>query len=233
VSITTLSPTGLRFENIDKRYGGLFALRRVNLEIGPGECVVLAGRNGSGKTTLLRIAARIVRPTAGRLSFPGANAEAATDGRPGYVAHTTMVYDELSAEENLVLFGKLQGVADSSKRAEELLSEVGLHERRSSLVRTFSRGMRQRIAIARALVHRPSVLLFDEPATGLDPLGIAWLAKTLGNVNRAGCTVVMSLHGESEISALATRAVQLDAGTVVADTRTGASLRSILTFGGG
>jgi heme exporter protein A len=232
VSTITLSSTGLRFENIDKRYGGLFALRRVNLEIAPGECVVLAGRNGSGKTTLLRIAARIVRPTAGRLSFPGASADAVSDGRPGYVAHTTMVYDELSAEENLVLFAKLQGVPDAGKRAEELLNEVGLYERRSALVRTFSRGMRQRIAIARALVHRPSVLLFDEPATGLDPLGIAWLAKTLGQVNRAGCTVVMSLHGESGVSALATRAVQLDAGSVVADSKTGASLRSILTFGG-
>lgn len=228
----TLPPTGLLFEKIDKRFGGLFALRRVSLEIAPGECVVLAGRNGSGKTTLLRIAARIVRPTAGKLSFPGASSEAAGNSRPGYVAHTTMVYDELSAEENLVLFAKLQNVPQPVPCAEELLREVGLYDRRASLVRTFSRGMRQRIAIARALVHRPSVLLFDEPATGLDPLGISWLAKTLGEVNRAGCTVVMSLHGESEISALATRAVQLDAGSVVADTKTGASLYSILTFGG-
>ncbi|HXX15128.1 MAG TPA: ABC transporter ATP-binding protein [Candidatus Eremiobacteraceae bacterium] len=233
MAAATLSPTGLRFENIDKRYGGLFALRRVCLEIAPGECVVLAGRNGSGKTTLLRIAARIVRPTAGKLSFPGASSEVMGDGRPGYVAHTTMVYDELSAEENLILFAKLQGVPSAAARAEELLKEVGLYERRASLVRTFSRGMRQRIAIARALVHRPAVLLFDEPATGLDPLGIAWLAKTLGEVHRAGCTVVMSVHGESEISALATRAVQLDAGSVVADTQAGASLHSILTFGGG
>ncbi len=230
-TLPSLSPTGLRFENIDKRYGGLFALRRVSLEIGPGECVVLAGRNGSGKTTLLRIAARIVRPTAGKLSFPGSSSESSINQQPGYVAHTTMVYDELSAEENLVLFGKLQGVPQPAARAEELLDEVGLYARRASLVRTFSRGMRQRIAIARALVHRPSVLLFDEPATGLDPLGISWLAKSLGEVNRAGCTVVMSLHGESEISALATRAVQLDAGSIVADTNSGASLRSILTFG--
>ena len=228
----SLSPTGLRFENIDKRYGGLFALRRVSLEISPGECVVLAGRNGSGKTTLLRIASRIVRPTAGKLSFPGASSESAGNGRPGYVAHTTMVYDELTAEENLVLFAKLQDVPQPAARAEELLHEVGLYERRNSPVRTFSRGMRQRIAIARALIHRPSVLLFDEPATGLDPTGISWLAKALGEVNRSGCTVVMSLHGESEISALATRAVQLDAGSVVADTRSGASLHSILTFGG-
>jgi len=232
VNSPSLSPTGLRFENIDKRYGGLFALRRVSLEISPGECVVLAGRNGSGKTTLLRIASRIVRPTAGKLSFPGASSESAGNGRPGYVAHTTMVYDELTAEENLVLFAKLQDVPQPAARAEELLHEVGLYERRNSPVRTFSRGMRQRIAIARALIHRPSVLLFDEPATGLDPTGISWLAKALGEVNRSGCTVVMSLHGESEISALATRAVQLDAGSVVADTRSGASLHSILTFGG-
>jgi len=232
VTSPTLSPTGLRFENIDRRFGGLFALRRVSLEIAPGECVVLAGRNGSGKTTLLRIAARIVRPTAGKLSFPGASSESSGNGRPGYVAHTTMVYDELSAEENLVLFARLQGVPQPAARAELLLREVGLYDRRSSLVRTFSRGMRQRIAIARALVHCPSVLLFDEPATGLDPLGISWLAKSLAEVNHAGCTVVMSLHGESEISALATRAVQLDAGSVVADTNSGASLHSILTFGG-
>jgi heme exporter protein A len=234
ISVTslTLPPTGLRLENIDKRYGGLFALRRVSLEISPGECVVLAGRNGSGKTTLLRIAARIVRPTAGKLFFPDASEETGGNGRPGYVAHTTMVYDELTAEENLVLFARLQNVPQPVARAEELLHEVGLYERRASAVRTFSRGMRQRIAIARALIHRPSVLLFDEPATGLDPLGISWLAKSLGDVHRAGCTVVMSLHGESEISALAARAVQLDAGSVVADTNSGASLHSILTFGG-
>jgi heme exporter protein A len=230
--LPSLSPTGLRFENIDKRFGGLYALRRVSLEISPGECVVLAGRNGSGKTTLLRVAARIVRPTAGTLSFPGPDSAATANNRPGYVAHTTMVYDELSAEENLIVFAKLQNVPQPAARAEELLREVGLYGRRASLVRTFSRGMRQRIAIARALVHRPSVLLFDEPATGLDPLGISWLAQTLGEVSGSGCTVVMSLHGESEISALATRAVQLDAGSIVADTNSGASLRSILTFGG-
>jgi heme exporter protein A len=230
VTSTTLPPTGLRFDNIDKRYGGLYALRRVSLEITPGECVVLAGRNGSGKTTLLRIAAQIVLPTAGRLSFPGASPNA-PNSRPGYVAHATMVYDELSAEENLVLFAKLQNVENPATRAEHLLREVGLFERRDSLVRTFSRGMRQRIAIARALIHRPSVLLFDEPATGLDPLGITWLANALREMHRAGGTIVMSLHGESEISALATRAVHIDAGKIVADTNTGASLHSILTFG--
>jgi len=231
VTATTLPPTGLRFDNVDKRYGGLYALRRVSLEIAPGECVALAGRNGSGKTTLLRIAAQIVLPTAGRLTFPGA-APNTPNGRPGYVAHATMVYDELSAEENLVLFAKLQNVDNPAARAEDLLREVGLFERRNSLVRAFSRGMRQRIAIARALIHRPSVLLFDEPATGLDPLGITWLASALREMRRAGGTILMSLHGESEISALATRAVHIDAGKIIADTnKGGASLHSVLTFG--
>jgi len=219
-------PIGLRFNNVEKRYGGLFALRRVNLEIAAGECLVVAGRNGSGKTTLLRIAARLVRPTAGEISFSD------VEGRPGYVAHATMVYDELTAEENLLLFARLQNVTQPEALAKELLNEVGLYERRDSRVRTFSRGMRQRIAIARALVHRPSILLFDEPSTGLDPLGITWLAKTLGEIHRAGRTVVMSLHGVSEISALATRAIQIDAGSVIADTSKGDALHSILTCGG-
>jgi heme exporter protein A len=226
-----LSPTGLRFDGIDKRYGGLFALRRVTFEISPGECAVLAGRNGSGKTTLLRIAGQIVSPSAGTLSFPGRSSDSSANARPGYVGHSTMVYDELTAEENLLLFARLQKVESPIARAEDLLREVGLYERRASLVRTFSRGMRQRIAIARALIHRPSVLLLDEPATGLDPLGIAWLANSLRELNTAGCTIVMSLHGESEISSFATRAVRLDAGNVLADTKTGTSLHDILTFG--
>ena len=242
------TPTGICFENIEKRYGGLYALRRVSLEVAPGECVAFAGRNGSGKTTLLRIGARLVRPSAGSVRFPGANGDElrGEDGgvkpplqRPdamgaplGFVAHATMVYDELTAKENLLMFAKLQGIAEPSARATALLEEVGLSERRNSLVRTFSRGMRQRVAIARALLNEPSVLLLDEPATGLDPEGITWLANALRRMRDAGRTILMSLHGESEISALATRAVRLDAGSVVADTRAGSEMRAILTFAG-
>jgi heme exporter protein A len=221
---------GLRLENIDKRYGGLYALRRVSLEIAPGECVAFAGRNGSGKTTLLRIAAQLVRPSAGKLTFsPPSDAERATR-TTGFVAHATMVYDELTAEENLLLFARLLQMPEPAKCVEALLREVGLWERRDSLVRTFSRGMRQRVAIARSLLHQPSVLLLDEPATGLDPQGVTWLAATLRRLRDTGATILMSLHGESEISALATRAIRLDAGSVVADTNKGGSLHSILTF---
>jgi len=231
VTAPSFSPTGIRFEKIDKRFGGLYALRRVSLEIAAGECVVFAGRNGSGKTTLLRIAARLSRPSSGTVSFVnsgGLNSEASSAA--GFVAHATMVYDELTAEENLLLFAQLQGIPDPSACTEKLLQEVGLDERRKSLVRTFSRGMRQRVAIARALLNEPAVILLDEPATGLDPQGVTWLAETLRRLRDSGRTLLMSLHGESEVSNLATRAVRLDAGAVVADTRTGANFRSILAF---
>ncbi len=189
---------GLRFENIDKRYGGLYALRRISLEIAPGECVAFAGRNGSGKTTLLRIAAQLVRPSAGKLTFsPAQTGASPATKNTGFVAHATMVYDELTAEENLLLFARLLGIPEPAKRA---------------------------------LLHEPSVLLLDEPSTGLDPQGANWLAETLWRLHGAGSTILMSLHGESEISALATRGIRLDAGTVVADTQNGANLRSILTF---
>jgi heme exporter protein A len=231
VTPPAFSPVGLRLENIDKRYGRLLALRGVSLVIAPGECVVFAGRNGSGKTTLLRIAAKLVRPSRGTLSFSG-ESPAGDDHaiRPGFVAHATMVYDELTAEENLLLFARLQEVAQPERRVDALLNEVGLSDRRGSLVRTFSRGMRQRVAIARALLHEPAVLLLDEPATGLDPQGVAWLAEAIRRLRDSGRTVLMSLHGESEISSLGTRAIRLDAGSIAADTRTGATFRSILTF---
>ena len=242
------TPTGIRFENIEKRYGALYALRRVSLEVAPGECVAFAGRNGSGKTTFLRIAARLVRPSAGsvRFSSPNGGSRPGEDGginpplqaarepdvATGFVAHATMVYDELTAEENLLMFAKLQGIAKPGARVARLLEEVGLSERRSSRVRTFSRGMRQRVALARALLNDPSVLLLDEPATGLDPEGITWLVNSLRRMRDDGRTILMSVHGESEISGLSTRAVRLDGGSVVADTRAGSDMHAILTFAG-
>ncbi len=190
----SFSPIGIRFENIDKRYGGLYALRRVSLEIAAGECVVFAGRNGSGKTTLLRIAARLARPSSGSISWVNSRGEKNETVLPaGFVAHATMVYDELTAEENLLLFARLQGIAEPAARAEKLLREVGLEERRKSL-------------------------------------GVNWFAETIRGLRDSGRTILMSLHGESEVSNLATRAIQLDAGSVVADTRTGANFRSILSF---
>src|SRR5260221_2942846 len=127
---------GLCCENIDKRYGGVYALRRVSLEIAPGECVALAGRNGSGKTTLLRIAAQLVRPSAGKLTFSPAQTEPASATKnTGFVAHATMVYDELTAEENLLLFARLLEIPEPAELTEPLLRDVGLFERRDYLTR--------------------------------------------------------------------------------------------------
>jgi heme ABC exporter ATP-binding subunit CcmA len=222
---------GLQFEKVDKRYGAVYALRNLSLTIAAGECVALAGRNGSGKTTLLRVASSLTRPSRGSVSYAGV----AENHNPhvGFVAHATMVYDELSAEENLLFFARLLGVAKRKERVAELLREVGLSERKDSLVRTFSRGMRQRVAIARALLAEPSLLLFDEPATGLDTEATAWLTDHLRKLRDVGCTMLMSLHGESEVARLATRAVRLEAGSVVADTRTGATFQSVFSFAGG
>jgi heme exporter protein A len=218
-------PIGLQFDQVEKRYGALYALRNLTLSIPAGECVAIAGRNGSGKTTLLRVAAQLVRPEKGTVSYSGGSAGHCPS--IGFVAHATMVYDELTAEENLLFFAKLQDVTNAKKRVAELLGEVGLDDRKDSLVRTFSRGMRQRVAIARALLAQPSLLLFDEPGTGLDAESSAWLTGHIRKLRDSGCTILLSLHGESETARLATRAIRLDSGGVIADTRRGAMFQSI------
>ena len=223
-------PCGLQFEQVEKRYGAVYALRNVTLSVAAGECVAITGRNGSGKTTLLRVASQLVRPSRGAVTYSGLALE--QKPRIGFVAHATMVYDELTAEENLLFFAKVQRVAAPKERVSQLLIDVGLSERKDSLVRTFSRGMRQRVAIARALLAQPSLLLFDEPGTGLDTESGAWLTEQLRKLRDAGCTILMSLHGDSETARLATRGLRLDAGSVVADTRRGATFQSIVDFAG-
>ena len=221
---------GLQFDQVDKRYGAVYALRNLTLTIAAGECVAIAGRNGSGKTTLLRVAAQLVRPTRGSVAY--SSSEKHPKPAIGFVAHATMVYGELTALENLIFFAKLQGVAAAKTRADELLREVGLEDRKDSLVRTFSRGMRQRVAIARALLAQPSLLLFDEPATGLDAESNAWLTEHVRKLRDTGCTILMSLHGESEMARLATRAIRLEGGGMIADTQRGAMFQSIFAAAG-
>lgn len=223
-------PAGLKFTKIEKRFGALYALRRLDFAIAPGECVVLTGRNGSGKTTLLRIAAQLTRPTKGELAFPGLNPGEAP--AIGYVSHAIMLYEELTAEENLRLFSRLLGIPEPQRRIATLLDATNLANRANSMVRTFSRGMKQRLAIARALLHEPGVLLLDEPATGLDTESTAWLTDTVRRLRDERRTVVMSVHGESTLSQLATRAARLDAGSLIADTRSGATFQSVFAMGG-
>ena len=221
--------TALQFDSVEKRYGPLVALRPLTLAVARGECVLLLGANGSGKTTLLKLSALLLRPTRGRVTSPrhAGDGPVALKASLGYVAHATLLYDELTAEENLTFFARLFGIADASARVSELLESCGLAARRAGIVRTFSRGMRQRLALARALLNRPSLLLLDEPTTGLDRQGHLWLAGRLAMLKDEGCTILMSAHGASEAAALATRAVLLDRGALLADSAQGGSVAQV------
>ena len=187
----------VRAAAITKRFGQRMALRGVDLQVHPGERVALLGPNGAGKTTLLRILATLSRPTTGTLEIDGLPAERsalAARRRIGVVAHQPYLYEDLTAAENLRFYARMYDVPEAERRIADVLALVGLAERRGDRVRAFSRGMQQRLALGRAILHRPSLLLLDEPDSGLDRGGIVVLREIIAEHAASGGSAVITTH---------------------------------------
>ena len=202
-----------------KRFGLKTVLRGVDFEVQPGEFVALLGPNGAGKTTFLRILASLSRPSLGEVNIAGyklPHEAAQVRARLGVVSHLPLLYGDLTAEENLRFYGRMYGIADQEIRISEVLDMVGLENRRRDLVRTYSRGMQQRLAIGRAVLHDPEVMLFDEPYTGLDQDASIMLDSVLRTVAAEGRTVVMTSHDLARAEDLATRFDILSRGVIAA-----------------
>lgn len=217
-----------------KRFGLKNVLRGLDFDVQAGEFVALLGPNGAGKTTFLRILASLSRPSLGQVSVAGYQLPAqaaAVRRRLGVVSHLPLLYGDLTAEENLQFYGRMYDLPELDARIDEVLDMVGLLARRRDLVRTFSRGMQQRLAIGRAVLHDPDVMLFDEPYTGLDQDASEMLDDVLKNVAAAGRTVVMTSHDLARAEDLATRFDVLSRGVIAASASRAELERSnLLTF---
>jgi heme exporter protein A len=205
----------VRVRGLERRFGAVAVLRRLDLEVSRGECVAIFGPNGAGKSTLLRALAGLVRADAGTVEVLGRvlPGDAALRRRVGYLGHDAFLYRDLDARENLEYYARLFGVQGTGRVA-SLLGEVGLERVASRRVATYSRGMQQRLGLARALLHEPELLLLDEPLTGLDPEGATVLARMLSQLKSAGTTVLMATHDAPRALESATRTVVLDRGRV-------------------
>lgn len=184
-------------DSVTKRFGPHEALIAIDLHVSTGERVILVGPNGAGKTTLLRTISGLVRPTSGDVYVNGSNlleVGPAIRSQIGYLSHRSLLYEDLTVEQNLAFYARLYGIPDTATRVQELLTQVELTTRCFDRVGTLSRGMKQRLTIARALLHQPSILLLDEPYTGLDPIAADALDALLADLSTRGCTQLMSTH---------------------------------------
>jgi heme exporter protein A len=202
-----------------KRFGLKAVLRGMDFCVEAGEFVALLGPNGAGKTTFLRILASLSRPSMGSVNIAGyalPSQAAAVRRKLGVVSHLPLLYGDLTAEENLRFYARMYDLDQAERRVSEVLDMIGLTTRRRDLVRTFSRGMQQRLAIGRAVLHDPEVMLFDEPHTGLDQDACQMLDAALREVAARGRTVVMTSHDLSRVADLASRFDVLSRGVITA-----------------
>ncbi|MPZ14716.1 MAG: ATP-binding cassette domain-containing protein [Chloroflexi bacterium] len=214
-----IQPPLLVATGIVRRFGRTLALRGVSLNIMPCECVALLGPNGAGKTTLVRVLATALQPSAGALTIGGVDAlRDAARARPlvGAVGHETHLYQDLTARENLRFYGRLYGVRGLEDRVSTVLKESDIAAVADRPVRTLSRGMQQRVALGRAILHEPMLLLLDEPETGLDDTAQRRLARMLEDWTDRGRAVVLTSHRLEWTRRLADRAIVLREGQIVA-----------------
>jgi heme exporter protein A len=200
-----------------KTFGYKPVLRGIDFHVDDGEFVALVGPNGAGKTTFLRILASLSRSNMGEVRVAGYRLPAqasAVRRRLGVLSHQPLLYGDLTAEENLRFYSRMYGLRNINKRVGDILQLVGLRARRRDLVRGFSRGMQQRLAIGRAILHEPEILLFDEPHTGLDQDAAEMLDELLREVAARGRTVVMTSHDLQRAGDLATRIDILSKGKI-------------------
>ena len=193
-----MSETGiLCAEGLEKVFGHTRALKGIDLTVKSGEFWVFFGPNGAGKTTLTGILATLLKPSSGTLSVGGIPIEKADEDfrrMIGMVSHQTFLYSDLTAHENLLFYGRLYDVTDVSEKVRHALEEVGLNRWADKRVRNFSRGMQQRLAIARALLHGPAILLLDEPYSGLDRHAVRNFQKLLHSLHAEDRTIVLTTH---------------------------------------
>lgn len=209
----------IEVQGVAKVFGFRPVLRGVDLSIQTGQSITLFGPNGAGKTTLMRLIATLARPTTGRILINGYDSLKygnAVRAMLGVVSHRSLLYFDLTAQENLQFYARLYDLPPEqrSERITDLLEAVGLTKRAADLVQTYSRGMQQRLAIARALLHQPTIILLDEPYTGLDQDAAASLDRVLHQVRSAGRTILMTTHNIERGLAYADRVLILHRGKI-------------------
>jgi len=205
-----------------KSFDSVAVLRGLNLRVAAGQRVVIVGPNGSGKTTLFKILATLVRPSAGEARVAGFDIRSQTGEvrrNVGVLCHQTYLYGELTCRENLLFYARMYGVADPHQRSREMMRLVGLERQADTLVRSLSRGMQQRLALARAIIHDPLVLMLDEPDTGLDQRWAGVLRDLVAERAAQGGTTLLTTHNLERSLDLADRVAVLNGGRIVFSAR--------------